>query len=341
MTKTLSQRSLGRTGVTVTEVGFGGAHLGQLFERVPDDQAQATLAAAWEGGMRLYDTAPYYGYGLSEHRTGDFLRRRERSRFVLSTKVGRVFKAVRDLERFDPGVWSGGLPFEFHYDYTYDGVMRSWEDSLLRLGLPSVDLLLVHDLDSLVQTTEKRLSAHEGQLYASGARALEELRRDGRIGAIGAGINVRAAIPRLLDLVDLDFFIVAMPYTLLDQDVLDAEFPLCQERGVSVVIGAPFASGILVTGPKEGAVYAYGPAPPEILEKAGRIQAVCERHEVPLPAAAIQFPLAHPLVSAVIPGAVHPGQVRSNLDSWSRPIPAELWAELKSEGLIRADAPTP
>ena len=152
---------------------------------------------------------------------------------------------------------------------------------------------------------------------------------------------MRAAIPRLLDLVDLDFFIVAMPYTLLDQDVLDAEFPLCQERGVSVVIGAPFASGILVTGPKEGAVYAYGPASPEILEKAGRIQAVCERHDVPLPAAAIQFPLAHPLVAAVIPGAVHPGQVRSNLDAWSRPIPAQLWAELKSEGLIRADAPTP
>ena len=152
---------------------------------------------------------------------------------------------------------------------------------------------------------------------------------------------MKPAIPRLIDLVDLDFFIVAMPYTLLDQDVLDEEFPLCQERGVSVVIGSPFASGILVTGPKEGAVYAYGPAPPEILEKARRIEAVCGRHEVPLPAAAIQFALAHPLVAAVIPGAVHPRQVEANLASWGREIPAELWAELKAEGLIRADAPTP
>ena len=204
-----------------------------------------------------------------------------------------------------------------------------------------MDLLLVHDLDSLLQTTEQRLTAHESQLYASGARALEELRRDGRIGAIGAGINVRPAIRRLIDLVDLDFFIVAMPYTLLDQDVLDGDFPLCQERGVSVVIGSPFASGILVTGPKEGATYAYGPAPPEILEKAGRIQQVCRRHDVPLPAAALQFALAHPLVSAVIPGAVHPDQVRSNLASWAHEIPADLWAELKAEGLIREDAPTP
>ncbi len=341
MKKTPCERRIGDTGVTVTEVGFGGAHLGELFEGVPDDQAQATLAAAWEGGMRLYDTAPYYGHGLSEHRVGDFLRRRERSRYVLSTKVGRVLKAARDLERFDRGVWTGALPFEFHYDYTYDGIMRSWEDSLQRLGLPSVDLLLVHDLDSLLQTTEQRLTAHESQLYASGARALEELRRDGRIGAIGAGINVRPAIRRLIDLVDLDFFIVAMPYTLLDQDVLDGDFPLCEERGVSVVIGSPFASGILVTGPKEGATYAYGPAPPEILEKAGRIQQVCRRHDVPLPAAALQFALAHPLVSAVIPGAVHPDQVRSNLASWAHEIPADLWAELKAEGLIREDAPTP
>ena len=341
MTRTFSRRRIGSTGVTVTEVGFGGAHIGELFEGVPDDQARATLAAAWEGGLRLYDTAPYYGHGLSEHRTGDFLRRQERSQFVLSTKVGRVYRAARDLERFDPGAWTGGLPFEFHFDYTYDGVMRSWEDSLQRLGLPSVDLLLVHDLDSFVQPGEKKLAAHESQLCASGARALEELRRDGRIGAVGAGINVKSAIPRLLDLVDLDFFIVAMPYTLLDQEVLDLEFPLCQERGVSVVIGAPFASGILVTGPKEGAVYAYGPAPPEVLEKAGRIEAVCGRHGVPLPAAALQFPLAHPLVSAVIPGAVDPGQVRSNLASWGREIPAQLWAELKAEGLVRQDAPTP
>jgi D-threo-aldose 1-dehydrogenase len=339
--KAIPQRKLGRTDVMVTEVGFGGAPVGDLFERVPEAQAQATLAAAWDGGVRLYDTAPFYGYGRSEHRVGHFLRQQPRSDFVLSTKVGRVLKATRDLASFDSGFWVGGLPFEFHYDYGYDGIMRSWEDSLQRLGLHAVDMLLIHDLDTFFFTPEEKLSAYEAQLYTSGFRALEELKRDGRIRAIGAGINRAVGIPRLLDLVDLDFFIVAMPYTLLDQGVLDDEFPRCHERDVSVVIGSPFASGILVTGPVEGALYAYEEASPEILDKTRGIQAICERHDVPLPAAAIQFALSHPLVSAVIPGALRPEHVQSNLAAWGHSIPADLWAELKTEGLIRNDAPTP
>jgi D-threo-aldose 1-dehydrogenase len=335
------RRKLGSTDVEVTEVGFGGAPIGDLFVRVPEDQAQATLAAAWEGGIRYYDTAPYYGYGKSEHRVGHFLRQQPRAEFVLSTKIGRVLTPTRDPASFDPGGWIGGLPFDFHYDYGYDGVMRSWEDSQQRLGLPSIDLLLIHDLDGFFWDTEQKLSAHEQQLRASGWRALEQLKRDGRIRAIGAGINKSTAVRRILDLVDVDFFIVAMPYTLLDQGVLDDEFPRCQERGVGVVIGSPFASGILVTGPVEGARYAYSPASPEILEKTRRIQAVCERHDVALPCAAIHFALAHPSVAAIIPGGMEPDHVRQNLAWRQQAVPADLWTELKGEGLIRQDAPTP
>ncbi len=336
-----SRRKLGATDVTISEFGFGGAPLGELFEPVSEEQAQATLTAAWEGGIRYFDTAPYYGYGKSEHRLGHFLRQQQRHEFVLSTKIGRVLTPARDHATFDPGGWVGGLPFDFHYDYGYDGIMRSYEDSLQRLGLPSVDLLLIHDLDAFFWDTDQRLTAYEQQLRASGWRALEELKRDGRIRAIGAGINRAPAIPRLLDLVDLDFFIVAMPYTLLDQGVLDDEFPRCQARDVGIVIGSPFASGILVTGPVPGARYAYGEANEQILAHTRRIQAVCERHGVPLPCAALHFALAHPSVAAIIPGGFQPEHVRQNLGFYASKIPVDLWAELKAEDLLRADAPTP
>lgn len=336
-----SRRKLGATTVEISEFGFGGAPLGELFEPVPEAQAQDTLTAAWDGGIRYYDTAPFYGYGKSEHRLGHFLRQQPRHDYVLSTKIGRVLTAARDHANFDPGGWVGGLPFDFHYDYSYDGVMRSFEDSLQRLGLPNIDLLLIHDLDAFFWDTEQRLTAYEQQLRASGWRALEELKRDGRIRAIGAGINRSSAIVRLLDLVDLDFFIVAMPYTLLDQEVLDDEFPRCQARDVGIVIGSPFASGILVTGPVQGARYAYGIADEQILQKTRTIQAVCERHNVALPCAAMHFALAHPSVAAIIPGGFLPAHVQQNLGFYQTAVPTELWAELKAEGLLRADAPTP
>ena len=334
-------RKLGRTEFVVSEVGFGTAPLGELFEKVSEADAQATLEAAWASGIRYYDTSPFYGYGLSEHRVGHFLRQRTDEEFALSTKVGRVFKASRHPDSFDSGLWAGGLPFDFAFDYSYDGIMRSWEDSLQRLGLPAVDVLLIHDLDHWFHITDERVSACLSQLYTSGWRALEELRSGGCIKGIGAGINQAPMIPRFLDLVDLDFFIVAVPYTLLDQGVLDDEFPRCVEREVGVVIGAPFASGILATGPVEGAYYAYSPATPEILEKTRLIQAVCEQHDTPLAAAAMHFPLAHPSVAAIIPGALKPEQVSANVETYRRTIPADLWAELKREGLIREDAPTP
>jgi D-threo-aldose 1-dehydrogenase len=337
----LARRRLGRTDVQLTQLGFGGAGLGDLFSFVPEDVAGATLAAAWEEGIRYYDTAPWYGLGQSEHRYGRALYRQPRKDFVLSTKVGRTLHAVHDAENFDRGMWSGGLPFRVQFDYSYDGVMRSFEDSLQRLGLPRIDLLVIHDLDFAYHRRIERVTAYLTELHNGGWRALQELKRAGRIGGIGAGINELGMIPRMLDLMDLDFFLVAIPYTLLEQQVLDAEFPRCAAEGVGFVIGGVFASGILATGAVPGAKCNYADATPAQMDKVRRIEAVCARHKVPLPAAALQFPLGHASVASVIPGALAPEHVRRNVAAFRHPIPADLWAELKHEGLLRADAPTP
>ena len=248
---------------------------------------------------------------------------------------------VHHAETYDRGIWSGGLPFQVRFDYSYDGVIRSFEDSLQRLGLPRIDLLLIHDLDIQYHQTCKRVEALLTELHNGGARALAELKAVGRIGGFGAGINELGMIPRFLDLIDVDFFLVALPYTLLDQQVLDSEFPRCAEKGIGFVIGAVFASGILATGAVQGARYAYSPATPEMLAKVARIEAVCARHGVPIAAAALQFPLGHPLVASVIPGGLSPEHVRQNVAAFRHVIPSALWTELKHEGMLRADAPTP
>ena len=235
----------------------------------------------------------------------------------------------------------GALPFEFYRDYSYDGIMRSFEDSLQRLSLPSVDLLLIHDLDFWFFEHELLVNAYLTQMATSGWRALEELLSSGAIKGIGAGINEVGMIPRFLDMVDIDFFLVALTYNLLDQGSLENEFRRCAEKGVGIVGGAIFASGILASGPVEGAYYKYKAATPEILEKTRRIEAICRRYDTPLAAAAMQFPLAHPLVAAIIPGAIRPEQVEKNLQLLRHPIPAQLWSDLKDEGLLEAHAPTP
>jgi D-threo-aldose 1-dehydrogenase len=269
------------------------------------------------------------------------LYRRPRADYVLSTKVGRVFRAFHDAEHFEQGFWRDGLKFRHRFDYSYDGVMRSFEDSLQRFGLPRIDLLLIHDLDIGHHATDARVTAYLVELHNGGLRALEELKQAGLIRGIGAGINEIGMMPRFLDLMDLDFFLVAMPYTLLDTDVLDSEFPRCAARGVGFVIGAPFASGVLAAGAVSGARYRYADAPGEILAKVKQIEAVCARHEVPLAAAALQFPLGHSLVAAVIPGALFSEHVERNVVALRHAIPADFWAELKHEGLLRADAPFP
>lgn len=337
----IDTRRLGRTDVEVTTLGFGTAALGELFVTVPEPQAHATLQAAWDAGIRYFDTAPWYGLGLAEHRLGSFLHGQTRGEFRVSSKVGRWLKPSPDPEHFHSEKWAGGLPFDVVFDYGYDGIMRAMEQIWARLTLPRIDLLLIHDLDLLHHPTDARVRAHLDRLSASGWRALEQLKSSGVIGAVGAGINVMGMIPKLLDAADLDAFLVAMPYTLMDQEPLAEEFPLCQRHGAGIVIGGVFASGILATGPVAGAKYAYRDATPEELERCRRIERVCTAHGVPLAAAALQFPLGHPSVASVIPGALSPDQVTRNVENFRYPIPAGLWSDLKSESLIRADAPTP
>jgi len=333
-------RKLGRTGVEVTELGLGTAPLGELFVKVEDEDADAVIASALSGGVRYFDTSPWYGRGLSEHRLGRMLRRAPRGGFVLSTKVGRVLRRPLSMKPI-ADQWVGGLPFQPVFDYSYDGVMRSFEDSLQRLGLNAIDLLLIHDLDAWEHKPAERLDAYFQQLIAGGWKALVELRDQGVIKGIGAGLNSMGTIPRFLDLFDIDFFLLAMRYTMLEQDVLDEEFPRCQERGVGIVIGGGFNSGILATGAIPGALYNYAPAPKPVIERVAAMEAVCKRHRVPLAAAALNFPLGHPIVASIIPGALSAAQVDRNIAAFGHKSPADLWAEMKRETLIRADAPTP
>ena len=335
------KRRIGATSLEVPRLGFGCAPLGELFVRVSDADAAATLQAAWDAGIRYFDTAPYYGMGMSEHRVGAFLRGQPRDQFVLSTKVGRMLRPQRRGAELRPDMWEGGLPFEDVFDYSYDGIMRAHEDSIQRLGIPWVDCLVIHDLDHMFHQTDQNVQAYMTQLVTGGWRALDELKRSGLVRAIGAGVNELGTIPRFLDAVPLDFFLLSMRYTLMEQDTLDDELPRCEAAGVGISIGAAFNSGILATGPVEGAKYNYENPAPEVIKKVGRIQAVCDRHGVPLPAAALQFPLGHSAVASVIAGAFMADQIAASAEWFQHPIPAALWAELKSEGLLREDAPTP
>lgn len=335
-----------RTAFEVTRLGFGGGTLGDPDEIIEDARADATLRAAYDAGITYFDTAPWYGNTKSEHRVGRFLRNCPRDTVTLSTKVGRVYFRPEDPQAFASSPWAarwrGGLSFDLRFDYTAEGITRSYEDSLQRLGMNRVDALTIHDLDPRHQKNEQGVRRGLQQLEDGGGfAALEACKQRGEIHAIGAGVNHVGMIPRFLERFDMDYFLVAMPYTLLDQEALDGELELCVQHGVSVIIGAVFASGILATGARPGALYRYRPAEPEILERVKRIEAVCRRHGVPLAAAALQFPFGHPQVASVIPGANSPEQVEQNLAHMAHPIPRDLWAELKQESLIRADAPTP
>jgi D-threo-aldose 1-dehydrogenase len=334
-------RILGKSGVALTQLGFGGAGLGELFVKVDEATAAATLKAAWDEGIRYFDTAPFYGLGLSEIRTGRFLDNQPRDEFVLSTKIGRWFFPPAKPAEFKSDFWTGGLKFEHVHDYSYDGIMRAYEQSHMRLGMNRIDLLVIHDLDFWFHKTEAKVAAYLAQLFSSGWRALDELRSHGLIRGIGAGINELGMMPRFLDALDMDFFLVALRYTLLEQETLVSELPYCQRRNVGIVIGGVYNSGITATGAVPGAKYNYADATPEIMERVRRIEAVCKAHGVPLAAAALQFPLGHPSVAAVIPGAIHPDQVRQNVTNFRHPIPVGLWSDLKNQGLLAADAPLP
>ena len=332
-------RRLGGTSLELPLLGFGGAPLGELFEKVPEERSLEILNEAYSSGIRYYDTAPWYGHGLSEHRTGGLLRRFPREDFLLSTKVGRVYKAYQgDPKTFSGTPWVGGLPFELCFDYSASGFQRSFEDSTLRLGLNKIDMLVIHDLDRGYHgdTVSEKLKQLE-----SGIQWLKEMRKSGEIGGFGAGINDAEMMPCLLEHFEMDFFLVAMPYTLLNQEPLEDIFPECDKRGMGIIIGAPYASGILATGVSKEARYNYATVEESIVKRVEAIEKIGANYQVPLKAAALQFPLGHPMVTSIIPGASHPGHVLDTIEMLKYPIPDEFWGDLKNEGLLYPEAPIP
>ena len=319
-------------------LGFGGAGIGNLYSAVSDAAAHATVRAALDAGVRYFDTAPHYGFGLGETRLGQALA--GRSDVMISTKVGRRLVPTQDRARVRHG-FVDAAPFEPVFDYGYDAVMRSWEDSRARLGRDRIDILLAHDLGRVTHGDDH--PARLRQFFEGGYRAMRELRDGGAVGAIGLGVNEQAICQEALEHGDFDVFLLAGRYTLLEQSALDGFFPLCDRRGVKVIVGGPFNSGVLVEGLSSGRPlhYNYAPAPPEIVDQVGRLEAVCRLHGVALPAAALQFPLAHPVVASVIPGMADPAQV-AQVCGWMRPLTASaLWDDLRRQGLIDHRAPTP
>jgi D-threo-aldose 1-dehydrogenase len=322
--------TLGRSGVAVTALGFGGAPIGNLFQAVEDGTAAGAVDAAWRAGVRFFDTAPHYGLGLSERRIGRSLADRPRDSFVLSTKVGRVLEpwagGGRDTEGFDVPATHRRV-----WDFSSAGVRRSLADSLERLGLERVDVALLHDPDD-----------HWREAVEQAYPALDELRAAGTVGAIGAGMNQWRMLAELVRHTDLDVVLLAGRYSLLDQSGLDELLPLCAARGVAVIAAGVFNSGLLATAaPRQDATFDYLPGPPAVVERARRIAAVCGRHGVSLPQAALAFPAGHPAVASVLVGMRSPEEVARNLRLAAAPVPAELWAELVDEGLLRPDAPVP
>lgn len=337
-----AKRRLGRTGIEVTQLGFGAAPIGGFRATIPETAAAALLETAWDGGVRYFDTSPFYGYGRSELRIGAALRDRPREAYVLSTKVGRWMRPRRGDEPLGADFRPNGLPgFVPTFDYSYDGILRSVEQSHMRLGIARIDVLLIHDVDFWTIQDQALLDERFRTVMEGGWRALEELRRAGVIGAIGCGLNETAMSMRFLRAGDFDCMLLAGRYTLLEQGALAEFLPYCKSHGIGVIVGGPYNSGILTGPPQPGAKYDYADAPPDILARAQRIAAVCARHAVPLAAAALQFPLAHPAVASVIPGALGATEVAENLAHLRRPIPAALWAELRHEGLLDAAAPVP
>ena len=324
----LDTAEIGSTGLRVSRVGLGGAPLAGLFTDVQTSAAVETVLTAHELGVTYFDTAPLYGNGRGESCYGQALPQIPRDQFVLSTKVGRVLEPVDeppDGEEF------ANLPcLEPVFDFSRDGVMRSVEESLRRLNLDSVEILLVHDPDD-----------HYEQALDQALPALADLRSQGVVKAIGAGMNQWEMEARFAREADFDCFLLAGRYTLLDQTGLEELLPLCEQKGISVILGGPYNSGILASDLANDATFNYAPAPREVLEKARRIKAVCDAHDVPLRAAALQFGLAHPAVAATIPGARSASEVRENLKMAYHPIPLALWEELRSEGLIDEAAPIP
>jgi D-threo-aldose 1-dehydrogenase len=334
----MRRRAFGRVGLEITELGLGGSPIGNRASPISEKQSEEIIDAAWESGIRYFDTAPLYGHGLAEARLGHALRWKPRDEFIVSSKVGRILSPAPRVT-IDYGPWASGLPFECRYDYSYAGTLRSLEDSLQRLGLERIEIAFIHDID--VFTHGERQPEMFAEAMSGAYRALLDLRDQGVVKAIGIGVNEWQPCFEALKAGDFDCFLLAGRYTLLEQESLEAFLPLCEARNVAIVIGGGFNSGILATGAVPGARYNYAPAPPDILAKVRRIDAVAAHYDVPLPAIALQFLLAHPAVASHIPGARTADQVIQNAAWANLPIPRDLWRDLVRHGLIEEGVPLP
>jgi D-threo-aldose 1-dehydrogenase len=352
----VARRRIGRSSLEVSALGLGCAGLGGLYRDIREADAHATIDAAWEAGIRFFDTAPYYGYTKSERYVGAALRERERDAFVISTKAGRIMRPNRGpAARASRDGWAHPLPFEPVYDYTYDGIMRSFEDSLQRLGIAHIDILLVHDIGALTHGAQ---SAHYWrQLSEGGFRALDALRASGAVRAVGLGVNEADVVVDAMHEFEIDCALLAGRYTLLEQQTLDTLLPECERCAVSMLIGGVFNSGILARGVRHlrdqpgsagsagsaasALKFNYGEAPTEVIERVARIEAVCDRYAVALPSAALRFPYAHGTVASVLTGASSVDELRQNIEAFTAPIPAAFWEALRAEGLLDSRAPTP
>jgi len=327
-------RHLGRTPLRLTVLGLGTGTLGGHRIPVTREEGEAVVQAAWSAGVRYFDTAPFYGFGKACRIVGDALRELPREEWVLSTKAGRLLRPQANAGT--PGAPRHPMPFQDVFDYSYDGIMRSFEDDLQRLGLARIDVLYVHDIGA----RQHGKNGHPGIMRTfrdSGYRALEELRSSGQLRAIGIGVNEWEVLREAIDWGDWDVFLLAGRYTLLEQTPLDDLLPQCLRSGISVVIGAPFNTGILAGRD----TWNYRLAPPEIADRVKMIKTICDSYRVPLVAAALQFPLAHPAVAAILPGPRNVDEFDVNAKLLRYPIPSALWADLRKAELLHPDAPTP
>lgn len=328
-------RKLPRSGIALTGMGLGCAQLGGLYQAMSDDDAHAIVDAAWEAGIRYFDTAPYYGYTLSERRLGSALRERAPGSFVVSTKAGRLMRLDSTVRPGENG-WAQPLPFRPYFDYSYDGIMRSHQDSLRRLCLERIDILYVHDIG---RATHGPLHQHYWRQLTDGGgfRALTMLREQGCVRAIGLGVNEWQAVAEAMEVCDIDCALLAGRYTLLEQAAREPLLDQCAKRGIGIVIGGPFNSGILAGSRK----FNYEDAPAGVVKRVDAIAAVCRDCAVPIQAAALQFPMAHPAVVSCVAGAHSPQQLRENAAWFAQPLPERLWQELVRRGLLQREAPTP
>ena len=329
--KGLERKTLGKSGIEVTRVGLGCASLGGMYGDIPEEQAYEVVRRALSLGINVIDTAPLYGYGKSEIRIGRAVLGRKRSDFVLATKVGRLLvPKEQGGDTSQDANWGSEPPLRPRFDFSYDAAMRSVEESLKRLQIDRIDILHIHDPDN-----------HYEQALRGAYPALDKLRSQGVIRAVSAGMNQSEMLARFAREGDFDCFLLAGRYSILEQGAMNELFPLCAKKNIGIMLGGTYNSGILASDLKAGAKFNYGEAPADVLERARGLQTVAARHRVSLKAAALQFALAHPQVTGVIPGTRVPDRVDENLKLVDEPIPAGFWAELKADSLIRQDAPVP